>query len=148
MSEVIPAPELRALIPFIGTWDTAITELHPDGRPGDISTAVDTYRWVPGGQFLLHEVDATIQGQRRQSLEIFARSPDGVGYVSRSYEADGTFGDYQVLLADEVWKIDGDLFRFNGQFEPGFHRLSGIWDAKGERGWTAAMRVSLVKRPM
>ena len=60
---------------LVGTWDTTITMLNPDGAAGDVSSAIDAYAWSPNGFFLMHDVDATMGGQRLQSLEIIEGAP-------------------------------------------------------------------------
>ena len=53
-----PTEKHRRLDVLRGVWRTEITMLDASGRPGETSIATDTYRWMEGGFFLLHEVDA------------------------------------------------------------------------------------------
>ncbi|RIQ19542.1 hypothetical protein [Jiangella rhizosphaerae] len=50
----------------------------------------DVYEWLPGGHFLVHHVDVTLDGRRYQALEVFE------GDLARSYDSDGATGTMTV----------------------------------------------------
>lgn len=131
---------------LIGTWDTTITMLNEDGSTGDISSAVDTYRWSDNRKFVLHDVDAQKNGNRTQAMEILAVEPQGEGYNARAYEADGSFADYHADLVATAWRITGEALRLNGTFGNDWKTLSGQWDQLRDGAWQAMMRVRLVRR--
>lgn len=130
-----------------GVWDTTITMLDPEGNEGAVSKAVDRYDWMPGGFFLRHDVDAEMEGQLLQSMEIIALARDGEGYQTRSYDPDGTINDFSARLDGRQWRIVGAVQRFAGVFSADGAELSGEWEQKGGETWRRLMRVDLKKRP-
>lgn len=132
---------------LVGVWDTSIILLDTDGRETGTTRAVDSYRWAPSGRFLIHDVDATFNGERRQSMEIFALSPHGTGYHTRSYEADGSVCDYMAAVDGRLLTINGDDLRFVGTFRDDGQQLSGQWDQRHDLDWSPMMLVYLNRRP-
>jgi hypothetical protein len=131
---------------LIGTWDTTITLLNPDGSEGEKSPVTDAYEWSPNGHFLYHDVDATMGGKRMQSLEIIAPREDG-RYQTRSYDADGSINDFTAALDGRAWTIDGEVQRFRGTFSEDGQTLTGGWEQRGDDGgWSPLMTVVLKKR--
>lgn len=141
MLAAFPTAGHERLDVFAGSWDTTITM--PDGAT---SEATDTYRWVSGGHFMLHEVDALVDGKRLQSVEMMV--PDGEGGVSlRSYDANGSVNDFTARLDGNGWSIEGEQQRFAGQFAKDGQTLSGAWQQRGDDGnWAPLMSVELRKR--
>lgn len=136
----------RQLDILVGTWDTTITPLGPDGAAGEPSRATDSYAWSANGLFLQHDVDAVMDGQRVQSMEILAVEPDTGRYLTRSYDADGSMNDFVAELDGNVWRLIGAQQRFSGTFSPDRQELAGGWEQRGAAGWTPLMRVVLRKR--
>lgn len=147
MDDLLHELRFARLDRLAGTWDTTITRLYPDGSEVGTSMAVDTYRWMPNRKFLVHDVDAEMDGERVQSLEIIAIDPNGTGYHTRSYNADGTIGDFSAALDGDIWTISGQDLHFVGTFADYGHTLSGQWDVRDGLDWRPLMRVSLKKRP-
>ena len=50
---------------FIGTWNTTGEVLQTDANPAGVLLATDTYRWLPGKHFIVHDVDAGASSARR-----------------------------------------------------------------------------------
>ena len=135
---------LTALQPLVGEWSTRIEMLFPTEAAGQILAAKDTYRWAPGGRFLIHDVDAQMPDGRAQSFEVYAVATNGEGYQSRNYGADGAVGDYKASLVGARWTIVGERERFEGAFE-GADRLAGLWRLKQGQSWVDWMRVTLTR---
>ncbi len=143
----MPADDrLNHLNALAGEWETTITMLGPDGGDGAVSHARDIYSWSANGRFLQHDVDAEMDGVRFRSLEIIALDPRGDGYVSRSYDPDGTFSDFTSELEGRSWRIIGEVQRFTGQFSEDGDILSGRWEQNVEGKWSPLMDVTLRKR--
>ena len=123
---------------LLGTWDTTITMLNSDGSDGEVSKATDIYSWSPNGFFLLHDVDATMGGERFQSLEIIAVDKDG-RYATRSYDGDGSINDFIAELDGKDWRIKGELQRFSGSFSDDARNLRRPVGSAGEKGWVVAL---------
>jgi hypothetical protein len=137
---------LRLLDVFVGTWDTTITLLDQDGVEGAISNATDTYGWMANGHFLLHDVDAEIDDQHILSMEIISLDADRPGYVTRSYDADGSINDFTAELNGDRWRIIGRDQRFDGSFSADRHTLTGRWEQRDGGAWHPLMTVRLIRR--
>lgn len=137
---------LHRLDILVGTWDTTITLLAADGSPGAVSTAVDRYDWMANGHFLLHDVDAIIEGQHILSMEVIALADTGTGYATRSYDADGSINDFSAERDGNDWRITGRDQRFAGAFSADGKTLAGRWEQRHGTEWRPLMTVTLVKR--
>jgi hypothetical protein len=140
--------QLRRLDALVGTWSTTIVLLNPDGTEGEVSTAMDIYRWMSNGHFLLHDVDAVIGGQPVQSMEVIAVDPQGTGYVTQSYDADGSINNFTARLEGLSWQIHGREQRFSGAFSHNGQLLSGRWEQRQTDNWLPLMTVKLRKQAM
>jgi hypothetical protein len=129
-----------------GIWDTEITMLNADGSEGGRSSATDSYRWMPNGQFLVHEVDARMGDEHVQSTEIFAVDGETGAYTSRSYDPDGSINDFVSRIAGLAYSIDGRTQRFAGEFSADGRQLLGEWRQLAEGQWLPFVRVRLSKR--
>jgi hypothetical protein len=136
----------RSLDILVGVWDTTITPIGPDGSSGRPSQATDAYVWSANGLFLQHDVDASMDGQRVQSMEILAVEPETGRYATRSYDADGSMNDFVAELDGRTWRLIGEQQRFSGSFSPDGLELTGEWEQRGNAGWAPLMRVVLRKR--
>lgn len=137
---------LRRLDVLVGTWDTTITLLDHDGNTGDVSHATDTYGWMANGHFLLHDVDAEIGGQHILSMEIISLDEANPGYVTRSYDADGSITDFTAELNGDHWRITGRDQRFDGSFSADRGTLTGRWEQRDGSAWHPLMTVRLIRR--
>ena len=69
---------------FIGVWNTAGEVLDTDGAATGSLVATDTYRWLPGRHFIVHEVDARFDAQPTRSMEVMGYDPASSKYFARS----------------------------------------------------------------
>ena len=115
---------------FIGTWNTT-GDVFPvaDVSSSDL-VATDTYLWVPGQHFILHQVDARFGGTVSRSIEIMGYDAKGKKHVSRSYSDQGMSEDFILELQGRQWSITGATVRFNGSFDASRNTLSGLWELK------------------
>jgi hypothetical protein len=125
-----------------GTWDTRGTVL----GDGTSFVAKDDYEWMEGGHFLLHRVEASIGDAEIRTLEVIGTSPDGDGYVSRSYDSTGATATYRSRLDGGKWEIDGDSERFRGKFSADGRALAGRWSQRHGDDWVPWMDIVLSKR--
>jgi hypothetical protein len=128
-----------------GVWHTDFTTLAEDGTPGEHSTAIDTYRWMPGGFFLVHEVDAYIAGNPLQALEIIGVDPSGGGYRARSYDSRGAITEHSAELDGQTFQMASKTDRFEGSFDAEGRKLTGRWERMTEGKWVPWMDVVLTK---
>ena len=55
---------------FIGTRNTRGEVLATDDAPATTLVATDSYRWLPGRQFIVHDVDARFGEDVARSMEV------------------------------------------------------------------------------
>lgn len=144
--EDFPTEHHRRLNILAGAWDTAITMVEADGTDGGTSRASDVYVWMPNRHFLVHEVDAMMGDQRVQSTEIFGVDPASGEFFSRSYDPDGSTGDFVSKIDGPDYTIIGQAQRFAGQFGRDGRMLRGEWKQLRGDQWLPFVRIVLIKR--
>jgi hypothetical protein len=89
-----------------GDWKTAGFVL---GDPPVPVVGTDNYDVLPGGHFVVHNVDVTVGSNEVRAIEIIGeRDPDGDGYLVRSFDNHGN-AEVMRLTVD-----DGGTFHFTG----------------------------------
>lgn len=141
-----PTERERRLDILRGVWRTVITMLDTGGRPGERYVATDTYRWLEGGFFLLHEVDALMGEDHVVALEIIRADPVGPGYLTNSFDSSGNATDYVAELDDRTWTMVSKRDRFAGTFSPDHLILTGHWERHDDGTWVPWMNVTLTRR--
>lgn len=147
MSEpAFPSPQHERLDVLAGVWQTRIAMLDEKETEIEYFSATDTYRWMAGRHFLLHDVDAMMAGQPVKSLEIIAADRDSGQYTTRNYDNAGVISDYAAALNGRNWSIDGGTERFRGSLSEDRRTLSGRWERRAGDIWLAWMNVTLTRQ--
>ncbi len=128
---------------FIGTWNTTGEVYATETSPATTLVATDTYRWLPGRHFIVHDVDARFGGDVSRSLEVFGYDTKSKKYLARSYDDQGASEDFTVSLTGKRWVISGKSVRFDGKFSGNSNQLTGLWEIKGKRGWQPWIKLNL-----
>lgn len=137
---------LSRLEVFIGTWNTTGEVLETAAHPAGALVATDTYRWLPGRHFIVHEVDARFDGQPTRSMEVIGFDAAKKRFFSTSYDDQGATEDFVVALEGRRWSIRGKAVRFDGAFDARGKRLAGLWERRaGRAGWQPWIRLELVR---
>ena len=143
---IFPNATIARLDVLTGTWSTCITTLDDTGADAELFTAIDLYRWMPGGHFLVHNVEAHMGAEPILSMEIIGIAADGESYVSRNYDNAGQVSDYTATLDGRYWQIDGAAERFRGEIDADSGTLKGLWQRWDANRWIDWMRVTLTRR--
>jgi hypothetical protein len=131
---------------FIGTWNTTGAVLETDANPAGTLVATDTYRWLPGKHFIVHDVDARFDGTPTRSMEVLGFDAQKSQFFSRSYDDQGSTEAFVVALEGRRWSIEGKTVRFNGSFDSKRNRLSGLWELKVAKArWQPWIKLELVR---
>lgn len=131
---------------FIGLWNTSGEVLETDVAPAGNLVATDTYRWLPGKQFIVHDVDARFDGQPTRSMEVMGYDRAVKKYFARSFDDQGVTEAFDIALAGNRWTIIGNSVRFGGSFNAERSRLGGLWELKGKRGsWQPWIKLELLR---
>jgi hypothetical protein len=142
----LPANRMTKFEVFIGTWNTTGEVLATHASPGGALVATDTYRWLPGRHFIVHDVDARFDGAPTRSMEVMGFDPVKKRHVARSFDDQGAEEAFVVALDGRRWAIDGKTVRFRGSFDAARNRLGGLWELKAPRaGWQPWIQLELVR---
>jgi hypothetical protein len=131
---------------FIGTWNTTGEVLETEANPAGILSATDTYRWLPGKHFIVHDVDARFDSQPTRSMEVVGFDASKKQYFARSFDDQGSTETFVVALDGRRWSITRKTVRFKGSFDSPKKRLTGLWELKGNKaGWQPWIKLQLVR---
>lgn len=146
MGDYMPTNKMFRFEIFIGTWNTTGEALKTDSSPATTLFATDTYRWLPGNQFIIHDVDARFGDQPTRSMEVMGYDVRGKRYLARSYDDQGVSEEFEVNLKGKKWTIIGETVRFDGKFSPDGNKLEGLWELKSQKsGWQPWIKLKLVR---
>ena len=142
----MPVNRMTRFEVFIGTWNTTGEVLETEASPAGILSATDTYRWLPGRHFIVHDVDARFDSQPTRSMEVMGYDASKKQYFARSFDDQGSTEAFVVALNGRRWSISGKTVRFEGSFDTQKKRLTGLWELKGSKvGWQPWMKLELVR---
>jgi|SRR5690349_4531539 len=105
-----PAPELKQLDYLVGTWKlSGMTEEGPMGPPAQM-TGTETFEWLPGGFFLVHHWEGSIDMGARGTMpdvgyEFFDYDPETSKFRSHYFSS---FGPYNEEQSHYVGDFDDD----------------------------------------
>jgi hypothetical protein len=121
---------------LIGTWNTTGEVFATENAPATVLSATDSYRWFPGKQFIVHDVDARFGLSVSRSMEIMGYDRQAKRFVARSFDDQGVSETFDLTLNRRRFRIVGAAVRFNGLFDSEGARLEGLWEIKGKQsGW-------------
>lgn len=130
---------------FIGTWNTTGEVLETAANPAGQLVATDTYRWLPGRHFIVHDVDARFDGRPTRSMEVMGYDAARRQHFARSFDDQGQTEEFVVELDGRRWCIRGKTVRFDGEFNLRKSRLTGLWELKERKSWQPWIRLTLVR---
>lgn len=134
---------LNRFAPFIGVWNTTGDVFATDQSPATTLSATDTYRWLPGRHFVIHDVDARFGVEATRSMEVIGYDKTLKRYISRSYDDRGGSEEFALTLNGRRWRILGETVRFDGRFNATRDALSGLWEIKATSGWRPWIKITL-----
>jgi hypothetical protein len=131
---------------FIGTWNTTGDVQETEASPAGTLSATDTYRWLPGRHFIVHDVDARFGTEPARSMEVMGFDALKKQYFARSYDDRGTVEVFDLSLTGRRFSITGKTVRFSGNFDAEKNRLRGLWELKGSQAiWQPWIKLELVR---
>ena len=142
----MPKSQLSRFEVFIGTWNTTGEVLATEGAPATTLSATDTYRWLPGKHFIVHDADARFGRAVARSMEVIGHDSKRKKHIARSYDDQGASEEFEVQLKGKAWTILGETTRFKGKFSADLNKLTGLWELKGKKtGWQPWIKLTLVR---
>jgi Protein of unknown function (DUF1579) len=131
---------------FIGTWNTTGEVFAIDDAPANVLSATDTYRWLPGKHFIVHDVDGRFGQTVSRSLEVMGYDRQARKFLARSYDDQGVSEVFDIKLSGKKWSISGATVRFDGKFDSRGNKLVGLWEMKSKKaGWQPWIKLELVR---
>ena len=148
MTHAPDSPE-RRLAALVGRWRTEGRTIQTQKAPAAPIDAVDAYEWLPGGQGLLHTVDARVGDDHVEGAEIIGWDSTLDAYVTLYCGTDG-LNRYEATLAEEegrvVWRMRSPRDRFTGTFSDDGNTIDGHWEQLDDEGaWRPWMNITLTK---
>ena len=138
---VQPVAHLRPLIPIIGRWRTSGTVLDEEGHTTDHIVGTDTYTWLPGGHWIVHEVDVTVGDQPIRALELIGGrdGPTG-GWQMHAFDTADSPGRMVLTVAEPgLLLLQGDGVRSWFRPEAGPTHMTTRWEREVDGDWVAWM---------
>lgn len=134
---VTPARHLETLAPIIGRWRSSGTVLDEHGTVTANVSGTDIYRWLPGGHWIVHEVDVMMGEQRTQVLELIGGRDDGTGgwqmHAFDTADRPGVMG----LTAEQpgLLLLQGDGVRSWFRIQAGERYMTTLWERELNGEW-------------
>jgi len=149
-----PDVEHERLDAFVGKWHMEGQQLAgPAGASAPIS-AMETYEWLPGGQFLIHRFDGHIGNTEAACIEIIGFEPERRCYRAHTFYNNGQVNVWDLEHRDGQWRLLGDWnaggrsmkVRCTMSFAPDGQTLRGKWEHSSDgSSWETFWDVSARK---
>lgn len=142
-----PNPALKKLEGLVGKW---VTELQLKQEPESPFRIIgtDTYKWLAGGFFLLHEVDVVMNEEPYRATELIGGYDTTTdSYPMRSFDSQGTFQTMQATLNDVgVWTFAGDTTRATLTISDDGTHMTADWEQIDDKSkWQPWMKMKFTK---
>ncbi|MFY0407046.1 DUF1579 family protein [Solicola sp. PLA-1-18] len=143
----LPQPHVRALAPLVGRWRTSGTVLDAGGDVVAQIRGTDTYRWLTGGAWLVHEVDVMMGDDHAEALELIGdRDPASGGWLMRAFDASGDFGTMTLTRLDDGTLLAvGDAVRSLLRPAADGGSMTAVWEQERSGTWTRWMDMSFTR---
>jgi hypothetical protein len=138
-----PAEHLKPLEPIIGHWRSSGTILGDGGSVvGDIS-GTDVYTWLPGGHWVIHEVDVMMSEERIQALELIGGLDEASGgWQMHAFDVADSPGRMTLTLQEPgLLLLAGDGVRSWFRPEAGPDHMTTLWEREVDGQWIPWMRM-------
>jgi len=124
-----PDPALERLERYVGTWRM---EGHLVGSDDDNIRGETTFRWLPGGFFLVQDFAMDFMGMQIASLELIGYDPETDTFPSTVYS------NVAPAPLPYRWDVKGDDVTISVSYGPMDSTFHGRWAEDGESftgGW-------------
>lgn len=138
-----PAPGMNAFEVFEGRWKTTGKILSTTGTPAVSIEGFDSYRWLNGGNFMLHQVDVQMGDEHVRAVELIMREKGSDRFLMHYFGGEGGTGTMHASCNGNEWKFESAAERFNGSFSSGGTILIGKWERNTGQGWVSWMEIEL-----
>lgn len=106
--QAAPDVEHERLEAFVGRWHMEGRQLAGPVGPGATIDALQTYEWLPGGQFLIHRLDGRIGDAPAACVEIIGFEPERRYYRAHTFYHNGQTNVWDIEHRNGRWLAFGD----------------------------------------
>ncbi|MFZ0419735.1 MAG: DUF1579 family protein [Candidatus Sulfotelmatobacter sp.] len=103
-----PAPELKKLDVFVGSWTLDGTMKPGAMGPGGSMTETEQCQWMEGGFYLVCHSDYKSSMGNGVGLSVMGYSTDDKAYTYREFNSFGEFDDSRGTLEGDTWTWTND----------------------------------------
>ena len=124
-----PDPALRRFDRYIGTWSM---EGHLPDSDEVVIRGETTFRWLPGGHFLVQDFSMDFMGMQLYSLELIGYDPETGTFPSTVY------ANMSPQPLPYRWELEGDTVKISVTYGPMDSTFNGRWSEDGQSfsgGW-------------
>jgi len=129
-------PEHERLDPFVGKWHMEGQQLPGPAGPAAAVSALQTYEWLPGGQFLIHRFDGHIGPTQAVCIEIIGYDAERRCYRAHTFYNNGQTNVWDIEPRGDRWVVLGDWnaggralkIRCTTTFADGGQTMNGVWE--------------------
>lgn len=108
--------ELERLEVFIGRWITEGETLGTPEAPAMPIVASDTYQWLPGSHFVMHQAYGHIGPVGAGGLEVIGIDPATGQYTTYFFDSQGNASTQTLSYQDGAWFWQGPHARCRGVY--------------------------------
>jgi len=139
--------QLKILDAFEGKWNTEGKVYDSPYGPASEITGIDTYEWLPGGYFLIHNVNVLIGGVNSIAIEIIGYDTLNNNYFMHSYDNQGNNIIMQASINNKNLIFTGEKIRYKGKFSDDGMSITGNWEyLDDDLNWKLWMDIKLTKK--
>jgi hypothetical protein len=124
-----PDPALKRLDRLVGSWSM---EGHLAGSEERNIKGKATFRWLPGGFFLLQQTSLDFVGLKIEALELIGYDPETKTFPSTVYS------NFSPAPLPYRWEVEGDNLTISVSYSPLDATFKGTFSEDGESfagGW-------------
>lgn len=127
---------LAGLDPILGRWQTSGTVVDDGGAVVAHITGTDTYRLLPGGAWIAHDVDVTIGENRTVAHELIGGEHPGGGWEMHAFDSAPHPGVMRLSQHDaDTLLLEGDGIRSWFHHRAGPHHMTTNWERLVDGQW-------------
>jgi hypothetical protein len=136
-----PAEHLEPLQPIIGRWRSSGTILNEGGAALGAIAGTDTYTWLPGGRWIVHEVDVMMDTEHVRALELIGgRDERSGGWQMYAFDTADAPGRMTLTVSEPgLLLLQGDGVRSWLRPEAGPDHMTTRWERQVNGQWVPWM---------
>jgi hypothetical protein len=107
-TSTVMSDEHDRLDAFVGKWHMEGQQIAGSAGPAASISAIQTYEWLAGGQFLIHRFEGHIGDAEAACIEIIGFDAERRCYRAHSFYNNGQTNVWDIDERDDEWRVLGD----------------------------------------